>query len=109
MLAAISQEILAYCTGSTEAGLLAKVVALVLKSAAPSDTQCLCSDYNVNFTVFSSVHTQLWLTLKDVWDACGPRCDGNFALLGAAPFCKGVISRDRGMQLFMPQTRLFLE
>ena len=32
---------------------LENVGALVLKSAAPSDKQCLCLDYDVNFTVFS--------------------------------------------------------
>ena len=39
--------------------LLGDVVAPVLKSAALSDTQCLCLDYDVNFTVFFRMHSNL--------------------------------------------------
>ena len=73
-------RILACCTGSARAGLWQMSSDLVLKSAAPSDTQCLCSDYDVNFTVFSRMPCSL---------------------------LQRVISRDRGIQQFMPQTRLF--
>ena len=56
---------------------LADVVAATL-----SGMQCLCLDYDVNFTAFSSMRVNLRITSEDVWDVCGPLCGGNCAFLG---------------------------
>ena len=60
-----------------------------LKSAAPSGTQCLCSDYDVNFALFSSTRT----ICDSLWRTCGTRVGlclaGISHCLSTAPCCTG--------------------
>ena len=93
MLAAISQEILAVLLWLFENWPLGGVVARVLKSTAPSGMPCLCLDYDV--TGFEGRVGRVWASVRR-----------EFRIAWRGSLWQRVMSRDRGIQLFMPQTRL---